>query len=180
MLYNRDMPDPLCFGAKVSTYFRSYVREMGKRLGIDPNYLMACMAFETGRTFSPSITNAAGSGATGLIQFMPSTAQALGITTEELAAMSAVQQLVYVEKYFRPRKGKLKTLSDVYMAILWPSAIGQPDTHVLFRESDPKHPKRYIQNAKLDWNDDGCITKAEATRKVTRLLGVGMQDGNAA
>lgn len=94
--------------------------------------------------------------------------------------MSAVQQLVYVEKYFRPRKGKLKTLSDVYMAILWPSAIGQPDTHVLFRESDPKHPKRYIQNAKLDWNDDGCITKAEATRKVTRLLGVGMQDGNAA
>lgn len=39
---------------------------------------MAAMAFESGETFSPSIKNAAGSGAVGLIQFMPSTAKALG------------------------------------------------------------------------------------------------------
>ena len=38
---------------------------------------MAVMSFETGGTFDPGIRNAAGSGATGLIQFMPSTAAGL-------------------------------------------------------------------------------------------------------
>ena len=180
LLYNRCMPAPLCFGAKVSPYFRSYVREIGARLGVDPNYLMACIAFETGRTFSPSIRNAAGSGAIGLIQFMPSTAQALGTTTEALSKMSAVQQLAYVEKYFRPRKGELKTLSDVYMAILWPGAIGKPEDYVLFRESDRNHPKRYIQNRGLDWNDDGKITKAEASASVLRLHRTGLRPEFAA
>ena len=178
ILYNPDV-DPLCFGAKVSPYFRSYVRDMGGRLGIDPNYLMACIAFETGRTFSAKIRNAAGSGAVGLIQFMPQTAQALGTSVEALAAMSEVQQLAYVEKYFRPQKGKLKTLSDVYMAILWPGAIGKPENFVLFRESDKNHPKRYIQNRGLDWNDDGVITKAEASASVLRLYRTGLRPENS-
>jgi hypothetical protein len=132
---------------------------MGQRLNTDPNWLMSCIAFESGRSFSPSITNAAGSGATGLIQFMPSTAQALGTSTEALARMSAVEQLEWVEKYFRPSAGRLKTLEDVYMAILWPAAVGKPDSYVLFVKADKRHPKRYIQNAGLDWNKDGKITK---------------------
>ena len=49
------------------------------------SWLMSCMAFESGETFSPSVRNAAGSGATGLIQFMPSTAKDLGTSTTELA-----------------------------------------------------------------------------------------------
>lgn len=35
---------------------------------------MACMAFETGETFSPNEPNKADSGAVGLIQFMPKVA----------------------------------------------------------------------------------------------------------
>jgi soluble lytic murein transglycosylase-like protein len=35
---------------------------------------MACMAWESGRSFRPDVKNMAGSGATGLIQFMPTTA----------------------------------------------------------------------------------------------------------
>ena len=162
--------DQLAWGKKVSGEFRQRVREIAASLKTDPDYLMACMAFETGETFSPSERNAAGSGATGLIQFMPSTAQALGTTTEELASMTAVEQLEFVEKYFKQSSGKLSSLDDVYMAILWPVAVGKPRDFVLFDKNDPDHPKRYIQNAGLDFNQDGFVTKAEAADRVRKTL----------
>lgn len=173
------MPKPIAWGKKVSKQFRDRVQEIADRLQTDPDYLMACIAFETGRTFSPSIRNAAGSGATGLIQFMPATAQALGTTTQRLAAMSAVGQLDYVEKYFGPSKGKLKTLDDCYMAILWPAGVGKPSSYVLFNKNDRLHPKRYIQNAGLDFNKDGLVTKSEAAAKVRRQFDEGLRPENA-
>jgi hypothetical protein len=169
----------LAWGKKVSKRFRVRIREVAANLQTDPNFLMACMAFESAGTFSSSIKNGAGSGAVGLIQFMPSTAQALGTTTERLVAMSAVRQLEFVEKYFIWTKGRLNTLEDVYMAILWPSAIGKPQNYVLFDKNDPAHPKRYIQNAGLDFNKDGLITKAEAARKVQIRLDEGLLPANA-
>ena len=169
----------LAWGALVSPQFRQRVSGVANNLGLDASHLMACMAFETGRTFDPKIRNAAGSGAIGLIQFMPSTAQALGTSTAQLAAMSAVKQLDYVEKYFLSRKGKLKTLEDTYMAILWPAAIGKPLAHVLFRKFDIVNPKRYVLNAGLDYNKNGEITKDEASRRVQRELAVRLQAGNA-
>lgn len=164
----------LAWGKKVSAEFCQRVREIADSLGTDPNYLMACMAFESGETFSPSIKNAAGSGATGLIQFMPGTAQASGTTTEELASMTAEEQLDYVEDYFESRSGQLLSLEDVYMAILWPAAVGKPFKYVLFDRNDPDHPKRYIQNAGLDFNKDGIITKAEAAARVQKKLQKGL------
>lgn len=165
----------LAWGKKVSEEFRQRVIEIASSLGTDPNYLMACMAFESAETFSPAIKNAAGSGAVGLIQFMPSTAQALGTDTDELASMTAEEQLDYVEEYFAPKSGKLESLDDVYMAILWPAAVGKPSNYVLFAKNDPDHPKRYIQNAGLDFNKDGIITKAEAADKVRKKLEKGLQ-----
>lgn len=164
---------PIAWGAKVSPAFRDKVRDISQRLGIDPSHLMACMAFESGHTFSPNKQNAAGSGACGLIQFMPQTAQALGTTTKALAAMTPVQQLDYVYLYFKPLTNKLHTLSDLYMAILWPRAVGKPDDYVLFDRNDPRSPKLYIQNAGLDYNKDGKITKAEAASKVALALKMG-------
>ncbi|MEO8006719.1 MAG: transglycosylase SLT domain-containing protein [Betaproteobacteria bacterium] len=168
----------LAWGARVSWQFRKRVNQVGSNLKIEPSFLMACMAFETGNTFDPSIRNAAGSGATGLIQFMPGTAQALGTTTDRLAAMSATRQLDYVEKYFLPRKGRLASLEDLYMAILWPAAIGKPLDYVLFRKNDALNPKRYVQNAGLDYNKDGDITKAEAAMRVRQCLDLGLKKEN--
>jgi hypothetical protein len=161
-------PAQLAWGARVSPAFRNRVRIICAELGINPDWLMACMAFESGESFSPSVRNGAGSGAVGLIQFMPSTAKSLGTTTDTLAAMSAEQQLEYVRDYFKPHARKLRSLSDVYMAILWPAAVGKPEEHVLWTAAT--RPTTYRQNAGLDGNADGSITKAEAAQKVMRKL----------
>jgi hypothetical protein len=167
----------LAWGKKVSPAFRARVFEICEELGIVPDHLMACMAFESGETFSPSIENAAGSHAMGLIQFMPSTAAALGTTTDDLAAMTAEDQLLFVRKYFLPQKGKLHNLGDVYMAILWPRGVGKPDNHPLFRK-DEAPAKRYLQNRGLDLNKDGVVTRAEASAKVVKALEKGLKPEN--
>ena len=170
----------MAWGAKVSSTFRDRIRwicdDPKAGLGMDPNDLMACIAWETGRTFSPSVKNAAGSGATGLIQFMPKTAINLGTTTAKLATMTAEDQLNYVYKYFLPWKGKLKNLSDLYMAILWPKAVGQPEHYVLW--SKGTMPKTFAQNAGLDLNKDDEITKAECSAKLYAMKAEGLRKEN--
>lgn len=171
---------PLAWGMRVSRSFRMIVRRIAIDLQMPPegaSWLMSCMAWESAETFSPRIVNAAGSGAIGLIQFMPATAKALGVTSVELADMTAEEQLEVVLRYFLPYKGKLSLLSDVYMAILWPAAIGKPDSAVLWDAST--RPTTYRQNAGLDTNKDATITKAEAAGKVAQKLVIGMQPGIA-
>jgi hypothetical protein len=169
----------LAWGAKVSAGFRDQTVKDGRALGVDPSWLMACMAFETGGSFRPDARNAGGSGAVGLIQFMPQTAAALGTTTEALAAMTAEEQLGWVRLYFWPRQNRLKSLDDLYMAILWPAGIGKPDDYVLFDRNDPGHPVRYVQNAGLDLDRDGRVTRGEACARVQAKLAEGLERHNA-
>jgi hypothetical protein len=164
----------LAWGKKVSEDFKAKVIEIAMDLDVEANYLMAAMAFESGETFSPSVLNRSGSGAVGLIQFMPSTASGLGTSSANLAAMTAVEQLDYVHKYFKSYRGRLKTLDDVYMVILWPAAVGKPGSYVLFDSGDKKHPKRYLQNKGLDKDQDGKVTKNEAAAAVRKKLDRGM------
>lgn len=169
-------PPPMAWGARVSPAFRAKVWAICQRLGVAPNDLMACMAWESGRTFKPDVRNMAGSGATGLIQFMPATARALGTSTDALARMTAEEQLDWVENYFEPHRGELRNLGDVYMAILWPKAIGKPDSFVLWdRET---RPTTYRQNMGLDVNRDGRITRAECLVKIEALQREGMRPEN--
>jgi hypothetical protein len=125
------------------------------------------MAFETGRTFNPSLRNSI--GATGLIQFIRPTAIGLGTTTDALAAMTRVEQMVWVEKYFK--KGPVAKVAspqveDLYMQILWPVAVGKPLDYVLFRAPD----KAYEQNKGLDKEKKGYVTKSDAAGKVRDQL----------
>ena len=172
------IPAALAWGAKVSPEFRVRARGVATRIGVDPSDFMTCMAWESGRTFSPSIPNKAGSGAIGLIQFMPTTATGLGTTVKALAVMSAVQQLDWVEKYFAPWKGKLHNLADLYMAILWPAAVGKPPEYVLWDQNS--RPTTYRQNAGLDMDKDGEITKAECSAKLYAMKAEGQRSENLA
>jgi hypothetical protein len=160
----------IAWGAKVSQQFRDSAIGIAQMLGVEVDFLMACMAFESGETFSPSVRNSAGSGAVGLIQFMPQTAAALGTTTEALAAMTNEEQLIYVQRYFQPWAGRLRSLADLYMAILWPAGVGKDGYYVIFDSKDVNHPKLYIQNRGLDWNHDGVITVDEAAAGPMRKL----------
>lgn len=131
-------------------------------------WLMACIGFESAGTFSPSIRNRAGSGATGLIQFMESTAEGLGTTTDALAAMTAVEQLTYVQMYFQPYANRIRSLADMYMAILMPKYIGRDGDEVLFSGGTA-----YRQNSGLDANSDDKVTKDEAADRVRAVLAKG-------
>ncbi|WP_269221836.1 hypothetical protein [Flavobacterium sp. IMCC34518] len=122
----------LIWGNKVSCDFRKKVVEISNRLGKDPNLLMAAMALETGRTFSP--TAGKGSSYVGLIQFGDDAAESIGTSRGALLKMTALQQLDYVEKYLGKKKSKLVTLTDFYLSILMPVDVGKGSTpnHVVF------------------------------------------------
>lgn len=152
----------LVWGRKVSQVFKDRVEWIASELGFDPNWLMAAMAFESGESFRPDIKNAAGSGATGLIQFMPTTAKNLGTSVQSLSKLTAEDQLKFVYKYFVPYRGRIKSLDDLYMAILWPAAIGKPADYKLFIRGGVT----YRQNAGLDRDKNGYVSKAEAAAAV--------------
>ncbi|MEY3377044.1 MAG: hypothetical protein RL463_1354, partial [Bacteroidota bacterium] len=78
--------------------FIQKVKDISGRLGINPNWLMLVMYMES--NINHRAVNPMG-GATGLIQFMPFVATELGTTTKQLLNMSNVEQLNYVEKYFK-------------------------------------------------------------------------------
>lgn len=142
----------------------------------DANWLMAVMAFETGRKFSAGVKNPR-STATGLIQFMEFTAKALGTTTAALSRMTAWDQLNYVYKYFSQKikeRGPIRSLEDAYMAVLWPAGMGKAMEHPIFIKGDSS----YAVNAGLDKNSDSRVTKAEAAGKVMEQLVLGMKEEN--
>ena len=159
------------------TSFQQGVTDLAKKYGLSEDALYAVMDFETGGTFDPAQKNAAGSGATGLIQFMPSTAEGLGTTTEDLAKMTRTEQLVYVDRYLENKNIQGAGVEDLYMSVLFPAAVGRPNDFVLFGKgastfgnTDYSEPIYYDQNSGLDLNKDGSITKAEAASKVVERM----------
>ena len=159
------------------TSFQQGVTDLAKKYGLSEDALYAIMDFETGGTFDPAQKNAAGSGATGLIQFMPSTAEGLGTTTEDLAKMTRTEQLVYVDRYLANKNIQGAGVEDLYMSVLFPAAVGRPNDFVLFGKgastfgnTDYSEPIYYDQNSGLDLNKDGSITKAEAASKVVERM----------
>lgn len=148
----------------VTQEFIGEVENMAQRLGTRPEYLMSVMSFETGGTFNPAIRN--GIGATGLIQFLPSTARGLGTSTDALSGMSSVEQLRYVEKYFdQPNfRGRLGSLEGLYTAVLSGRARQNSDDVLFTRGTEA-----YRQNP-LDWNNDGRITAGEAITPVAARM----------
>lgn len=132
-------------------------------LGVPVDWLAAPISFESG--FNPAAVNAA-SGATGLIQFMPSTARNLGTTTQALKGMTFTQQLEYVKAYFAGKRGQLHSLEDVYLAIFYPAEIGKSPTDVIASAGNPV----YDQNAVFDTTGKGYITREDVTATIVRTL----------
>jgi len=124
-------------GYPVYNVTKSDLYELSKiadKYGIPLQWMINLIQFESAKTFNPAIKN--NIGATGLIQFLPSTANWLGTTTDKLSKMTFKEQLKFVDLYLsRILKnylvnGKIPdnfTQGDVFMAIFYPSAIGKPN-----------------------------------------------------
>lgn len=131
--------------------------DVAKSLGIDADWLATVMSFESAGTFSPSKKNAAGSGATGVIQFLPSTAGRLGYTISQIASMSQETQIRGPVYQYLKGHGKLKSLDDVYLAVFYPAAIGQSNDWVVASRGS----KVYEQNKGFDTSDSGVIRRGD-------------------
>jgi peptidoglycan hydrolase-like protein with peptidoglycan-binding domain len=127
----RGAPSAEDLAAIQSPDFTEKLNLIGQKLGVDPKELLRIMKFETGGKMSPSTVSGT-SRAVGLIQFMPDTATALGTTTQDLAQMSAVEQLDYVYRYYKMngvRPGM--DVGDLYMLTFMPAAVNKPDDFIL-------------------------------------------------
>ncbi len=154
---------------KTTPAFRRELFAMSDRIGLNPDYMAAVMSFETAGSFDPSQKNLGGGSAVGLIQFMPYTAKGLGTTRDALMAMSGVEQLAFVEKYMK-RAGRLRTLSDHYMAVFAPVGIGKSPDFPLYRSPS----RAYKQNKALDREKNGVISVGNATIPPAGILAAGM------
>lgn len=147
--------------------FNKKLEKVAAGLGVKSSDLLAVMKQESG--VDPKAVNRT-SGATGLIQFMPKTAQQLGTTTQELAQMDGVQQLDYVYKYFKMTGVGNGTLGDLYMAVFMPKYVGYPDNYILGAAGAGGFAgKVYAQNHGLDRNRDGAITISDVKNSVSRF-----------
>lgn len=151
--------------------FEQAVIVTAERLHVEPNWLMVVMRFETAGTFRANVRNKY-SGAVGLIQFIPSTAKRLGTTPDKLAAMTLVQQLVYVEKYFAPYAGRMTDVYDVYLVVFAPAFLGRKPGTILYRRDAPDQlgRNRYNYNKVLDDNRDGLITIRDVKRQIKKFV----------
>lgn len=127
------------------------IKRIANNLDISDSWLLAVMHFES--RLNPMARNPI-SRATGLIQFMPATLAQWGLTVDHVAAMSFERQLDLVEKYLKPYKSKFQSLTDVYLAVFYPAAIGKP--------LDFKFPhKVWEQNKVFDTKKRGYLLKSD-------------------
>ena len=146
--------------------FIAQVEVLSRRLGILPEWMLGVMWIES--RIRPEAVNPV-SGATGLIQFMPATARSLGTTTEALRNMSNLQQLHFVDLYFRPHSGRMNSFFDVYFAVFFPIAIGRPDNWVL-QAQGLSAELIARQNPAFDTTGSGQITVGEVKKVISGIL----------
>jgi hypothetical protein len=143
--------------------FVNKVVEISIKLHINPHWLMLVMELETAGTFDPAITNKL--GYTGLIQFGTAAASSIGTTTDRLRQMDGIAQLDYVYAYLKPYKNKMNRMTDVYLAVFFPAAIGKPDGWVL--HTSRLSPERIANwNPLFDVNKDKRIQVWEIKQKL--------------
>jgi hypothetical protein len=94
----------------------------------------------------------------------------LNTSTEALKKMTALEQLDYVEDYFKlmskSYERKYETLTDFYLAVLEPAAIGEEACYTLY----VKPAKDYTRNEILDENNDGKVSLQDIEKRMKRMF----------
>lgn len=160
---------PVALQREFSIKVAAVAKLLGGKLADNPQWLMQVFKSESG--VNPAARNTAfpfykdgklDGYATGLIQFIPSTARGLGTTTEALEKMGYLRQLDYVYLYLKKFTGELNSYADLYLVIFFPAAVGQGNNDSYVFET--KHISRSAvarSNPGIDLNKDGKITMGE-------------------
>lgn len=155
------------------------VTDVANRLGVNPNWLLAVMYFETAKTFNPAKTNSIGS--VGLIQFTRDKAGVQYKTINgkkyylsDLAKMNFVQQMAIVEQYYKEvisiTGSTPASFVDTYLVTFFPNAINQNDDYV-FQTKGLSASLIAKQNPIFDPNKDNKVTKSEVTNMFRKWYG---------
>lgn len=141
--------------------FSQKCEQVASKLGCNTGDLLAMMYSESGLK-----TNARNksSNAVGLIQFIPSTLSGNGYTTEQVASMSAVEQLDVVADIFMKAKkmagygANERIDGGTLYAINWLPAYAKKNTLAT------QGGKYYSRG--LDMNKDGSVTKNDLSQRL--------------
>jgi hypothetical protein len=154
-------------GIPVYNVSKADVNKLGQisdKYGFPVEWLANLINWESGGTFNPAIQNPT-TKATGLIQFMPSTASndPYRTSVDSLKTLNFSQQLDYVDMYLGKNlkkvfgeDGKVKDTfnqTDLFMTIFYPVSVGKPTFTF----------PQYVQNA-----NGGISTPIEYTQKALR------------
>lgn len=139
---------------------REEIRALCTRLGIQEEWFYKLVDLESNG--NPQAINKI-TNATGLIQFMPTTAKALGTSTKDLYKMSVSEQLIWIEKYLSKMKPdkKFNSFLDLYFAVFYPKAMGKPSDYIIGSEVSLRYAKKVQkQNRGIDkaGDNDGFLT----------------------
>jgi hypothetical protein len=157
--------------------FLPEMRAVADRIGTDPDWLLNVIAYES--SFVTAARNSLpGQTASGLLQFIESTARSLGTSTAAIRRMNPLEQLKLIEKYLSAFRGRLNSLGDLYLAVFRGFIIeGGPETVIAPLTASYKEKRAYLLNRNLDIDRDGRIEKgelADAAFSVGRFAGEGV------
>lgn len=155
--FNNFSPDEIRQGMKTMKFSgksTEKINNISKEINCSSEDLTALIYFESGG--NPKAVNKT-TDATGLIQFMPSTAKWLGTSTRQLYNMPAEKQLDYVKKYLTTmkqeagfKKNEKLDAGQLYALVFMP---GKAKKGTLCSRGSIE----YQQNTCLDFNGDGRV-----------------------
>lgn len=154
---------PVLFSNRVPKEVLDRIIYRSEKLGTEPDWFMFLGDWESG--LSSTIENSC--GCVGVIQFcadkysapcVPAvdykTIKGIRYKLSDIKNMPFVQQIDLAFDYLEEQRGvfrRFASYSDLYFAILYPSAIGKPDDYILNTQSNPI----------FDINKDSTITVGE-------------------
>jgi hypothetical protein len=154
--------------------FREKLNRVAENIGCSPEDLIAIFTFES-NGINPQEQNSI--GATGLIQWIPSTARGMfGMDVNQIRGMSGLQQLSLVEEYFK-RSGRNRNIDDLYLSVLYPYAKNKPDDYILGSQKGMAEAQKFADNNPFAGKDKNgrarLVRKSDVLQKIR-----GVRDSN--
>lgn len=141
------------------------VVDISNKLNIDISWLIKVILLES--RGDPNARNKK-SKATGILQWIPSTAKDLNTDVDIIKNMSILEQLIYVEHYLnKVSKDNISSYEDLYLAVFYPLSLTKDDNYIISDYNT--NPKILEQNPGMTKDTLGRITKESIKKFAQRI-----------